>query len=172
MSSFKSLQQPKLCNNPTQLQESNSRFTYFFPDFLFWTFLWWKLRSFWWSPMRKNRGKRPDPLVRSLPATVIVELHPSESNGRIYQLCTSSRCYNRTPRSIPFLSSKVIEVNIATRATQRPTDRRINSNNSGFNICTSFLALAKNLTHYRELINQSSTWISKFYFLLDFLWHC
>ena len=55
--------------------------------------------------------------VRSLPATVIIEVHPSESNGRIYQLCTSSRCYNRTPRSIPFFSSKVDEVNIVARAS-------------------------------------------------------
>ena len=77
-------------------------------------------------------SKRADPLVRSLPATVIIEVHPSERNGRIYQLCTSSSCYNRTPRSIPFFSSKVVEVNIVARASQSSrTDRRINSNNSG-----------------------------------------
>ena len=71
--------------------------------------------------------------MRSLSATVIVELHPSESNGRIYQLYTSSRCYNKTPRSIPFFSSKVMKVNIAAGASQSSrTHRGINSNNSAF----------------------------------------
>ena len=71
--------------------------------------------------------------MRSLSATVIVELHPLESNGRIYQLYTSSRCYNKTPRSIPFFSSKVMKVNIAAGASQSSrTHRGINSKNSAF----------------------------------------